>query len=332
MKKRLGFVILVLIFCGGGLLAQEDPQFTQFQATRLFFNPAFAGVDKETQISLTHRSQWATYTGSFESGGAPTTQVFSFNTALLKYQSGIGFHIVHDQIGPLNNIEIQASYAFHIPMQNNSTLSIGVRGGLYNQIIDFDDLRTSDPIERDILLSERSGRQAFSQPDFAVGVYYKSDRLFLGATANHIAALESGGLLGQGLVESYYLMGGYNIPLDARERLIVTPTFLAKTSQFNEFSIDAGALLSYTNNRADKKFIFGSTFRNEESINAILGFEFDRRVKKNKYHNIRIGYSFDYVYGGQEAKEPTSHEISLIYALPVKKPAGPSIIRSIRFR
>jgi hypothetical protein len=47
-------------------------------------------------------------------------------------------------------------------------------------------------------------------------------------------------------------------------------------------------------------------------------------------HNIKLNYSFDYVFSGQNAKQPTSHEISISYDLPVSLPLLPAKIGTPR--
>ncbi len=68
-------------------------------------------------------------------------------------------------------------------------------------------------------------------------------------------------------------------------------------------------------------------FRGEESISLILEYSL---LKDN---SLKLGYSFDLVFGGLEAKAPTSHELLLRYALSnVTKEFERVIQRTPRFR
>ena len=289
------------------------------------------GVEGNTKIALIHRSQWAGYNSTFDDGSAPSTQVLSFNTYLPKFRSGVGLHVVNDNIGALNNVEVQLSYAYHVLLSDESRLSFGARGGLYTKIVDFDKYRfreDGDPFEQ-------SGSDAVLEPDLALGVYYKSEKLFASISVNHLAKSEFnfGDVLNQqALTNNIYIYGGYEFDIAPRSRrsLTFTPTFLFKTDEFVEYSFDVGGIFKY-----DDTFWVGSTFRNEESANVILGVNIPRNLKrKNKkvQHNIKLNYSFDYVFSGQDAKQPTSHEISISYDLPVSLPLQPAKVGSTRFK
>ena len=292
---------------------QQDAQFTQFMFNQLFFNPGYAGIAGNTQISFIYRQQWAAYNPSFDDGGAPSTQVLSFNTAFPKFNSGLGVHIVSDRLGPLTNLEMQLSYAYHVKVSDKAKLSLGLRGGVYSKIVDYDKY---NPRERPDDLIGEEGFDANTKPDFAVGVYYQSDKLFAGLSTNHITQSEFNlaGFNQSPLARSYYLMGGYNFALGRDGNWILTPNFLVKVADFKEYSFDVGGLVTY-----DNKFWVGSSFRNEESVNMLIGANIPSlpRNKAKQTRTLRISYSFDYVFAGQTAKQPTSHEVVLSYLIPV---------------
>lgn len=329
--KKLILIHILLLWSITLCFAQQDAQFTQFLFNKLYINPAFAGVEQETQFSFIHRSQWAGYQASFDDGGAPSTQVLSFNTAIPKYNSGIGFNAVLDRLGPLSNIELQLSYAYHVKLENESRLSFGIRGGMYARIVDFDKYRLVD--SGDDLIGS-SGVQSVIRPDMAVGIYYHNPKYFFGITANHLtqASFSFGdGFNRDPLVNSFYLMGGYTFELDRNEKWQLTPNLLVKASELKEFSIDVGALLEY-----DEKIWLGTSYRNEESVNVYIGVNMPRKITKvgkpSALHNVKIGFGFDYVYSGRAAKETTSYELMLSYGLPVRAPKYPAIIRTPQFR
>ena len=135
--KKITLFILTLLFTSTFLQAQQDAQFSQYMFNQLFLNPAVAGLDQENiNFGLIHRSQWAGYSATFDDGSAPVTQVFRMSAPIRVANSGIGLHLVRDQLGPLTNLELMLSYAYHHKLQNGNTLSFGIRGGIYNQTID----------------------------------------------------------------------------------------------------------------------------------------------------------------------------------------------------
>src|SRR5687768_3099464 len=114
MLKRTFYTALLSMAAMVSAHAQQDPQFTQYMLNNLYVTPAYAGVDGVTQLTVIHRSQWLGYQSSFGDGGAPTTQLISFNTPIYKIKSGFGAYITRDELGPQTNSEIQAMYAYHL--------------------------------------------------------------------------------------------------------------------------------------------------------------------------------------------------------------------------
>lgn len=312
--KKIFFITLLL--ANIKVHAQQDAQFSQYMFNTLFFNPAFSGVEGVTKFTIIHRTQWAGYNASFDNGGSPVTQILSASTPLLRMNSGVGLYVVNDKLGPLTNLEAQASYAYHFPVASGK-LSIGVRGGIYSQTINFDLYRAVDA--NDPILQQ--GKESQVRPDVAFGVYYRGEKFYGGISANHLIRSQFNfGIdnLKNPLQQNIYATAGYDYALN--DLLTITPSILLK-SDFNTYSFEASGLVTY-----NQLLWGGLSFRQGDSFIALAGFN----LTKNK--NLRVGYSFDYVYSGKAAKRPTSHEILLSYALPVPTPKIKPMIRTPRFK
>ena len=303
--------------------AQQDAQFSQYMFNQLFINPAYAGVEGNFSASLIHRTQWAGYNPTFDNGGSPNTQVLSVAYGNSAFRSGVGLHFVNDMIGPLINREAQLSYAYHVPLgSRNGTqakLSIGVRGGFYSQTIDFDQFRALDPDDK--LL--QSGVLSQTNSDMAAGIYYHSNTFFGGVSMNHIIPQKfnfgqegSDGTLASNL----YVLAGYNFNVGGfNSRWSVSPSVLVKMvpTDLSGYSFDLGAITTY-----DNKYFAGISYRQEESASLILGLKLNKSSKKP---TLQIAYGFDYVFIGQSAKDPTSHEISVSYKIPIFHTTDPKL-------
>ena len=299
------------------LQAQQDAQFSQYMFNQLFINPAYAGVDGKLSFSLIHRTQWAGFSPTFDNGGSPNTQVLSIGYGNKLFRSGVGLHFVNDMIGPLINREAQLSYAYHVPLGSSNDpdakLSIGVRGGIYSQTIDFDRFRALDPDDKLI----QSGVLSQTNSDMAAGIYYHSNTFFGGLSMSHIIPQKfdfgqegSDGVL----ANNVYLLAGYNFSVGnkfGKSRLKITPSVLVKAipTNLSGYSFDLGAIATLND-----KFFGGISYRQEESASVILGV---RLNKSNNKPTLQIAYGFDYVFIGQDAKSPTSHEISVSYKIPL---------------
>ncbi len=318
MKIIYSFLIVAFILCHNSLQAQQDGQYSQYMFNTLFYNPAYAGVEGVTKLSAFHRSQWSGYTGSFVSGGAPTSQVFSLSTPVFRIRSGFGLHVVNDQLGPLRNLETQVSYAYHLGIRN-SKLSFGIRMGAFSQSIDYNQYQAID--EDDPFLDGKEGRDSQIRPDMALGIYYRSEKMYVGASFNHL--LKSQFNFGANdftnpLEHQMTLTAGYDFEINYN--LVLTPSFLVKTN-LESYSFDIGAIGTYND-----KMWGGLSYRQGDAAIAMLGYSLF------KDNSLKVGYAFDYIIKAQEAKTATSHEIMLSYTLPVAAAGGKKIIRTPRFR
>ena len=317
MRRKFTLAILVSIMCVSAASAQQDAQFSQYMFNTLFYNPAYAGVEGVTKFTAVHRSQWAGFSTTFDgSGGAPNTQVVSLNTPILRFRSGAGVHVVNDDLGPVNNLEAQVSYAYHLAIKN-AKLSFGLRAGVFSQSIDFDQYRAVNP--DDPIL--KTGRESQIRPDLAVGAYYVTETYYVGLSVNHLIESEFDfgiDALRNPLENHLTFTGGYDY--DFNNNLILSPSIIVRTD-FNSYSVEGTVIGKY-----DDKFWGGLGIRQSDAAIVILGYAL------GKEKAFRIGYSFDYIIAGQDAKQPTSHEVVLSYTLPAVPVGSKKIIRTPRFR
>lgn len=311
--KRVAFGLLFLFALKG--LAQQDPQFTQYMFNNFYFNPAFAGTDGEAKFVAIHRAQWLGYTSNYDDGGAPTTQIISGHAPMAKLRGGVGAYFVNDKLGPIANTELQASYAYYMNLKG-ARLSVGIRGGIISQKINFDLFRAID--SSDPLLN-RKGSETQIRPDISFGVLYRKDNYYLGAGLNHLnqASYDFGLNQENQLKRHMYFTAAYFYDMNFDIRL----QFVGMVkSDFTKSSFDIGAIAYLRNTLWG-----GISFRQSDALSLILG------VSLLKDKSLKIGYSLDYVINDQDAKQATSHEFMASYSLPVET-SRKKVIRTPRFR
>jgi len=314
MVKRVFFACLVLLGYALPSNGQQDPQFTQYMFNTIYYNPGFSGVEGVTKISALYRSQWLGYSSSFSDGGAPTTQLITFTTPIYKLNSGFGGYITHDNLGPYNNLEAQASYAYHLGVKN-SKLSFGVRTGIYSQTINANYLRA---VDYEAFLD--GGSQSQIKPDLAVGVFWRKEKFYMGASFDHLthATFDFGKSIRNPLQTHAYINAGYMYEVNFDLKFHFSTLI---QSDFTKTTVNLGGL-AYL-----KDIMWGGlSFRQGESVSLLLGYTF----LKDK--SLKMGYSLDYIVKDQAAKQPTSHEFMLIYELPANSGAGKKIVRTPRYR
>jgi type IX secretion system PorP/SprF family membrane protein len=315
VKKGILVAAVVLISTIKGW-SQQDPQFTHYMFNTLYYNPGYAGVDGLTKFTAIHRSQWLGYQPSFGGGGAPTTQILSMTAPIYKLNSGFGAYIVNDKLGPQNNLEAQASYAYHLGIKD-SKISFGIRAGIYSQTVNFGQYRATDP--NDPLLKS-SGKESQIRPDLAAGVFFRKEKYYIGASFSHlIKSTFDFGLSQRNALKSHaYLTGGYFYDLNFDLKL----QFMSLIkSDFTKTTVDVGGIAYF------KDTMWGGlSFRQSEAAILMLGYS----LLKDK--SLKLGYALDYVVKDQKAKQPTSHEFMLSYELPVNPGSGKKVVRTPRYR
>jgi type IX secretion system PorP/SprF family membrane protein len=317
--SRQGFYIifcLLTLTSVGTLFAQQDAQFSQYMFNSLYITPAAAGGDGVSRFTAMHRSQWLGYQSSFDERGAPTSQFISFNSPINKLNSGAGGYLLHDKLGNLNNLQVQAMYAYHLGI-GESKLSFGIKLGVFAQTVDGGEYRYIQ--EGDDLII--NGKETQIRPDVGLGMMYRNEKFYAGFGVNHLtnATFDFGKNGSRNALERHLnFTAGYYY--DVSFDLQIMPTVLVKTD-FNEYSFDLGAIATYRNTMWG-----GLSFRQSEALNVILGYA----LLKDK--SLKLGYSIDIVLVDKQAKSGSSHELMLTYDLPVSPGSGKKIIRTPRYR
>lgn len=311
-------VFLLTCFHAVPSFSQQDAQFTQYMYNRMFYNPAFSGSEKEYRFSALHRSQWSGYTTSLGAGGAPSTQLLTVSGAIEKYKLGFGLVFVNEEIGATSNQEANLSLAYHYPI-GRGVLSIGGSAGIFSSTIDYDLLELINP---DLVVPEAGSENQFNI-NYSAGAVYDRGNFYVGLSGRHLNEPDfdfGEGELGNQLKIHSYLLAGYRINTFAL--WLVEPSVLLKSVGVNNFSYDASVIATYNG-----KISGGLAYRGEESASVILGYSL---LKDN---TLKLGYAFDLVINGLDAKSPSSHEFMLTYNLPkVKREFERVIQRTPRFR
>lgn len=314
---RIGkFLFLFLIV--GSAMGQQDPQFTQYMFNGMFYNPAMAGRESGYRFSALHRSQWAGYTTSSGQGGAPVTQLLIGEGRLKSKNIGFGFALVNDKIGPTGSLQFNLQTNYHKQL-GRSTLSVGISGGMFSSSIDYGDIIVIDP-ESGLPSGGKENQLAL---DLGIGALLDRGNYYFGVSSKHLnqPTFDFGdGSFANQLENHSYFLAGYRIrPIG---QLRIEPSFLIKSVGFNNFSYDVSVMATHQN-----RINGGLAFRGEESVSLILGYSL---LKDN---SLKLGYAFDLVTGGLEAKSPTSHELLLRYTLtPAVRELERVIQRTPRFR
>ncbi len=307
---KIAFSFLGFILVSNSVLSQQAPLYSQYMMNRFLINPALAGNDGYTSINMTAKEQWVGFQD------APSTQSVSFQTRLLKtsYISkstavkkkmrrpsrsgrvGLGAHIYNDQNGMFRRTGVQLTYAFHIPLKDNSQLSFGLSAVGYQFSISengfFDSYDPNDPLllayDRNLIIPDANFGVYFKTPDYYIGfsIHNLFESIFkLGTTKDLVNNYR--------LLRYYYITGAYEFYLS--DNLVIQPSILMKSpDNFRSFQMDLSARLLFMEN-----YWGGISYRTIDAMVIFAGL---------RIGNFYFGYAFDYQLNSIRKHTLGSHE------------------------
>lgn len=317
--------ITALILLSDSVFAQQDNMFTQYMFNSLLYNPGYAGSRDYMSVGLIHRSQWL----GFEDG-APTTQAFNIHTPLRNKRIGLGLSIYNDNIGPTNEFNFQASYAYRIPVGAFSHFAIGVQGGVMNWNTDFGKLNQKDA--NDPAFIATSNRSLWL-PNFGAGVYFSTPNFYLGASVPHLldTDLRRTGITNAAtkyarLYRHYYLMGGLAIKFS--NAVVFRPSLLIKNvGLFGEFKEQGTGTSAPTVFDVDAAFLFNeavwvglalrSAFEGGDGKSSYDSVDFWAQIHLK--NGIRVGLAYDYTLSRIKEASAGSIEAMIGYEFNYEK-------------
>ncbi|MBS1743537.1 MAG: type IX secretion system membrane protein PorP/SprF [Bacteroidetes bacterium] len=331
-------IFLIVFFAAITLLVngQAKPSYTQYILNNYILNPAVAGIENYTDVKLSYRNQW---TGI---EGAPVTAYFSIHAPIGKsdlrtsatsmpvrgvnprgkdywdqYSApaphhGIGAVVLNDRAGYLDRWSIYATYAYHKPLSNRTTLSAGINLGISSVSLDRSkiDFASTDP--NDPAIGYANNELKKIKPEIAAGLWLYSDKYFAGLSVlNIIPAKQSfvkNNRYGETFTPNYFLTTGYRILVGNDWNLIPSVMFQYWQPQLSGLHVNAklmytdllwiGGSYRYSNLVGGYSAMLGLNIAN---INVSYAYEVATTNRLRTYtgntHEIMIGFLLGNKYG-----------------------------------
>jgi type IX secretion system PorP/SprF family membrane protein len=263
--------MLALSFSAG---AQQVTTFTLHDVQGNLFNPATAGAAQHTVLGATYRTMWDGI-----DGGPQTALVFG-NGYLQNARVGIGGYIYNDVTGPTRRTGLQAAIAYHIPLDNGGTFSLGLEGKFQQYAIDK--AKLVDALGSDPVLGTEENRIA---GDAGFGISYNGKKFQAGVSVAQLIQSKldfySGNLTRSEegrLYRHYYFHSNYRIDVDGTTKLI--PHLLLIYLPDVPMEVQGGVRVEHND-----VFWWGAAFRARQSWMLSAGVKIQKK--------FTIGYSFD---------------------------------------
>ena len=199
LRSRVVLIILIILLqdlVPVQLFCQYSPEYYKYYSYEQVINPAVTGRDRYPFVNFSSKKYWLSSSNSpYEIclGGSFRLGYFDFYTPSMmlnkgkivsKDRMGFGGFIIYEQNGPLGYFMAESDYAYHIPLNENSTteLSFGLSIQLTNYNINKGIL---DPLDKDdVELSNLEKIPFVIDGDF--GMYFNTEQFFIGASVNDL--------------------------------------------------------------------------------------------------------------------------------------------------
>ncbi len=303
MKNIIHIIFFALFLSPFICEAQQQPQSTQFMYYKLGYNPAFAGSQESPCVSLIVREQWLGL------DGAPSTQALTFNMPLMNQRVGIGANLRRYSIGITTVYDIDAVYSYRVRL-GQGMLGIGVQGTLRSLTNDFNETIAIQSKPGDLTIPDNNENKFMV--NFGAGLYYNSDRFYLGLSAPRLLENSIDFNMNDNIVsrevQHIYLMTGYTATIN--ENLSIRPQVMFKYAENAPVDADINVNLLIQD-----KFVAGLTYRlGGNKVNS-RGESLDLLFGVQVTENIMFGFSYDYTLSDIQEYSDGSVEVSLHYCM-----------------
>lgn len=280
--------------------AQQLPLFSQYYYNPFIYNPAFTGTAETNNAYLIHRSQWKDMPGS------PVTYALTLDGNVKDKEIGLGLSMFNDQAGMFNRTGIYGSYSYHLPLNSDHNIYVGLSGGIIDNKIDFSLANVSDI--NDPLLYNTNRRKITTDATFGVSYFWKD--LTVGFSVPQLLGTkinfdENNTNVYMRLRRHFIGSVMYNVKIN--EDIDFIPSIMTRAAKGSPFQFDVNANFAWKDMvRAGLFYRFGY------AAGMNVG------IKLNK--NLTAGYSFEYVISPIGNYSGGGHEIMLGYAFMKNDP------------
>lgn len=306
------------------VVGQQKRQFDQYNKNLMIYNPAATGMEFFTDISGNFRRQWAGFDNaprSFVLGvssrmmeteyinpNSPYSLYISDNSLYKKVGDpeikrtpkphAIGAFLLDERNGPIHNMTLMGSYAYHLQFSETRFLSLGLGVGLSRTSTDIDMLEVveeTDPTYLNYIRHDNSN--VYFDANF--GVTYYGDNFYVGYSTTQLVRnkiYKQENTEEAQLILHHNLAGGYIFNLS--ETMELYPTILLRYTDPAPVEVESSLRL-----RFDKKIWLGAGYRMDDAVSAQFGMTISNK--------LNFGYSYAFSTSDLRTQNDGTHELSL---------------------
>ncbi len=316
MRKALQIVFLISVFYTN-LVKGQDMHFTQFYASPLYLNPAFAGANVCSRISLTYRNQWPGISKAYKSF------LCSADHSVQKYNIGVGLLFGNDVAGTgeLTTTIINDMISYGIKINKKISMRGGFQPGIGIRSVNFNKLLFGDQIARGgNVPTIEAPTQTKVYVDIGAGGLLFTEKLWIGTSFYHLTRPNTSLIDGEAILPvKYSIHGGGKFPLNKGEndpfkKMFISPAFNYRGQKkfgqldiglyYTQYIFNVG--LWYRGIPIIKTYKYQPGYSNNDALAIIVGVQADR---------LNIGYSYDITISKLSSLTNGANEVTLSYQL-----------------
>lgn len=296
----------ILMFFSSELQSQQVAQFSMYMNNKLFYNPAYAGIQGNTCATLIGRHQWVGFEGN------PRSYIVSGSSYLPQLHGGVGMSLLSDQLGSIKTFGAKASYSF-ITSLGRGKLGMGLAIGAIRKSID-NRWKSIDPWQLDPQINSIPVNKFTFDAD--LGFYYTiPHKLYVGFSGMHLPSskikdnhtAEIPKTFNYQIIRHYTLLAGSSHNISGTN-FTIAPSLMAKTDGASA-QIDLSSQIWFQN-----QFSIGASYRLQDALVAMLGFK--RNLGSS---TLNIGYSYDITTSRLKSYSAGSHELQMSFCFGRKE-------------
>jgi type IX secretion system PorP/SprF family membrane protein len=296
----------------------QDPFFSQFYATEIYMNPAFAGSHSQPTVSIAFRDQWPGLQSKY------LTYALLYDQPVSLIHGGLGLIIMNDQQGGgvIRRTQAGLIYSYQFQVSDELFFHSGIQASYLQKQVNPGTLVFPDMIDPVLGVQYPTGEiltgYRKSLVDFTFGVLGNYHDVFAGLAVHHLTSPNEAFSESQTLriPRRFSFQAGINLYFgkfrDDPKALVVTPHFLVE-NQLRYWQLVVGANLSKS------PFQAGIRFRQD----LAHGFDSFILMAGMSGKEWTAGYSFDLTLPRYGVARPLSgaHELSLSvnFRMPEKR-------------
>ena len=307
--------LIFLILCFNDTFSQENSINESYYLSPFIINPAITGSNYYRCAEFSAKKQWLGFTD------APETFLAAFNIKLgnydfydpkgfvnkgplkLKERVGVGGLLCHDVNGPISSTGLLVSYAYHLPVNQDSRLSFGLSASgnyyAFNEAL----LNPDQPVDPFLLTNNND----VFKVNFDLGAYFYDTDYFLGISAHKILPENK---YNTAVKEhpTIYFMGGHKFYKDYKS-IIFEPSVVFKLLNLENPEIDIHTKLYI-------KMV------NWVALSYSTAGKANFRFALKLYKMLGVGYNFEFSTGGIAPYNYGSHELVIGFNLGLSNIEG----------